>query len=420
MVNYFISKNTIFTVLDIGSGKICCVIAKLDKQNDIQILGTGLQEAKGILAGSITDMKELESCVRNCIASAEKMASVRVKNIFLGFSSSNCSSEIFNIEIDLTGSIIKEADLKKSYEHLYNRLNAENKRILHILPVQYAIDGNNGIKNPIGMYGNNMGVEVSVISVEKNFIKNFESLIKICDLDVKEFIFSPYALGHSVLSDEEKQLGAAIIDIGAELTTITIFLHGEIVFTKIISMGGNLVTKDISRIFSLSLEDSERIKIINGQLIEELENSLSIIEVSSIGDENFSDSIEITRKDLISVIKPRIIEIISSINSEIENSNYGNAIVNRLIFTGGVSQTDGIIDLINKITGKKAKLARSKNFTGIPENMKGPSFSVINSLLNYSIMDSRDIKINKIPLNIDSKNFFNTFKNFKNWLLENF
>ena len=103
------------------------------------------------------------------------------------------------------------------------------------------------------MYGNNMGVEVSVISVEKNFIKNFESLIKICDLDVKEFIFSPYALGHSVLSDEEKQLGAAIIDIGAELTTITIFLHGEIVFTKIISMGGNLVTKDISRIFSLSL-----------------------------------------------------------------------------------------------------------------------------------------------------------------------
>ena len=206
MVNYFISKNTIFTVLDIGSGKICCVIAKLDKQNDIQILGTGLQEAKGILAGSITDMKELESCVRNCIASAEKMASVRVKNIFLGFSSSNCSSEIFNIEIDLTGSIIKEADLKKSYEHLYNRLNAENKRILHILPVQYSIDGNNGIKNPVGMYGNNMGVEVSVISVEKNFIKNFESLIKTCDLDVKEFIFSPYALGHSVLSEEEKQL----------------------------------------------------------------------------------------------------------------------------------------------------------------------------------------------------------------------
>ena len=213
---------------------------------------------------------------------------------------------------------------------------------------------------------------------------------------------------------------AAIIDIGAELTTISIFLHGEIVFTKIISMGGNLVTKDISRIFSLSLEDSERIKIINGQLIEELENSLSIIEVSSIGDENFSDSIEITRKDLISVIKPRIIEIISSINSEIENSNYGNAIVNRLIFTGGVSQTDGIIDIINKITGKKAKLARSKNIAGIPENMKGPSFSVINSLLNYSIMDSRDIKINKIPLNLDSKNFFSTFKNFKNWLLENF
>ena len=395
MSNYFTSQNSIFTVLDIGSGKICCVIAKLDKQNNIQILGTGLQEAKGIYAGSITDMKVLETCVRNCIASAEKMASIRVKNIILGFSSSSCKSEVFNIEIDLTGSLIKEADLKKSYEHLHNKLNAENKRIFHILPVQYSID-------------------------ENNVIKNFESLIKACDLDIKESIFSPYALGHSVLTDEEKELGSAIIDIGAELTTITIFLHGEIVFTKVISIGGNLVTKDISRIFSLSLEDSERIKIINGQLIEELENSLSIIEVSSLGDEYFSDSIEITRKDLISVIKPRIIEIISAVNNEINSSGYGNTIVNRLIFTGGVSQTDGIIDLINKVTGKKAKLSKSKNINGIPENMKGPSFSVINSLLNYSLMDSRDIKINKKSINIESKTFYNGFIKFKNWLLENF
>ena len=420
MSNYFTSQNSIFTVLDIGSGKICCVIAKLDKQNNIQILGTGLQEAKGIYAGSITDMKVVETCVRNCIASAEKMASIRVKNIILGFSSSSCKSEVFNIEIDLTGSLIKEADLKKSYEHLHNKLNAENKRIFHILPVQYSIDENNGIKNPIGMYGNKLGVEVSVISVENNVIKNFESLIKACDLDIKESIFSPYALGHSVLTDEEKELGSAIIDIGAELTTITIFLHGEIVFTKVISIGGNLVTKDISRIFSLSLEDSERIKIINGQLIEELENSLSIIEVSSLGDEYFSDSIEITRKDLISVIKPRIIEIISAVNNEINSSGYGNTIVNRLIFTGGVSQTDGIIDLINKVTGKKAKLSKSKNINGIPENMKGPSFSVINSLLNYSLMDSRDIKINKNSINIESKTFYNGFIKFKNWLLENF
>ena len=327
---------------------------------------------------------------------------------------------VFNIEIDLTGSIIKEADLEKSYEHLSNELSLDNRRILHVIPVQYSIDGNSGIKNPVGMYGNKLGVEISVISTEENFIKNFESLIKLCDLEIKEIIFTPYSLGHSVLSDEEKDLGTALVDIGSELTTVSIFIHGEMVFTKIIRMGGNLVTKDISKIFSLSLSDSERIKIINGQLIEEIENSLSIIEVNSLGDENFTDSIEITRKDLISVIKPRIIEIISSINNEITNSRYGHTIVNRIVLTGGVSQTEGLIELINNVTNKKARLARPKIISGIPENMKGAAFSVINSMIYYSIIENKDIKINKKSKNFESKNIYNSFIKFKKWLHENF
>ena len=201
---------------------------------------------------------------------------------------------------------------------------------------------------------------------------------------------------------------------------VSIFIHGEMVFTRIIPMGGNLVTKDISKIFSLSLLDSERIKIINGQLIEEIENSLSIIEVSSLGDENFTDSIEITRKDLISVIKPRITEIINAINNKITNSRYGNVIVNRIVLTGGVSQTEGLIELISNVTNKKARLARSKIIKGIPENMKGAAFSVINSMLYYSIIENKDIKFNKKTKNFESINIYNSFIKFKKWLLENF
>ena len=420
MVNYFISQNPTFTVLDIGSGKICCVIAKINKQNNIEILGTGFQESKGVVAGAITDMKILEASVRDCLASAEKMASIRVKEITLGFSSVDCFSEVFNIEIDLTGSIIKEADLEKSNEQLFNELSLDNRRILHVIPVQYSIDGNSGIKNPIGMYGNKLGVEISVISTAENVIKNYESLIKLCDLEIKEVIFKPYSLGHSILSDEEKDLGTALVDIGAELTSVSIFIHGEMVFTRIIPMGGNLVTKDISKIFSLSLLDSEIIKIINGQLIEEIENSLSIIEVSSLGDENFTDSIEITRKDLISVIKPRITEIINAINNKITNSRYGNVIVNRIVLTGGVSQTEGLIELISNVTNKKARLARSKIIKGIPENMIGAAFSVINSMLYYSIIENKDIKFNKKTKNFESINIYNSFIKFKKWLLENF
>ena len=129
--------------------------------------------------------------------------------------------------------------MEKSYEQLFNELSLDNRRILHVIPVQYSIDGNSGIKNPIGMYGNKLGVEISVISTAENVIKNYESLIKLCDLEIKEVIFKPYSLGHSILSDEEKDLGTALVDIGAELTSVTIFIHGEIVFTRIITIARN-------------------------------------------------------------------------------------------------------------------------------------------------------------------------------------
>jgi len=420
MVNYFLSQNSPFTVLDIGSGKICCLIAKLDKQNKINILGAGFQESKGIVSGSITDMKKLESSIRDCLASAEKMASIRVKDIILGFSSVSSSSEVFSIEIDLKGSIIGKADLEKSYEYLYNKLNLENRTILHVIPVQFSIDGNKGIKDPLGMYGNKLGLEVSIISTDTNILRNFKSLIKKCDLEVRDIIFSAYSLGHSVLTEEEKDLGTAVVDIGAELTSVSIFLYGELVFTNTIPIGGNLVTKDISKIFSLALSDSERIKIINGQLIEELENSLSIIEVGTLGGENFNDSTEITRRELISVIKPRIIEIIDSINDKIKNSGYDHIIANRLVITGGVSQTDGLIELIQNISNKKARLARAKIINNIPENMRNSSFSVINSLLHFTVSENNDIKINKKSINLNSQGLYNNFLKFKNWFYENF
>lgn len=412
------SKSPVIAALDIGSSKICCLIAKIDKNETLSIIGAGFQESKGLVSGVITDMVALENSIRNCVASAEKMASVRIKKIIVGFSSGNISIENLNIEIDLKGAVIGQGDLNRAYNFLSEKHNMGNRSILHVIPFQYSIDGNKGVKSPIGMIGDKLGVEISIISSDSNSLKNLENVVKHCDLEIDEIVYTPYATGLSLLSEEEKELGVALIDMGSTLTTVSIFYSGSILYTKSIPLGGNMVTNDISRIFSLSFANAERIKIINGQLIEELENSLSTIEVDILGEEN--ESIEITRRDLISVIKPRIYEIVNTINEIIIDSKYNNIIANRVVITGGVSQMEGLLDFTSKVFGKKARLAKSKQINALPENMKSPSFSAISSIVNYSITKNNDINVKLSKKNNNSDNIYAYVKKFKSWFIENF
>ncbi|MFP6778998.1 MAG: cell division protein FtsA [Alphaproteobacteria bacterium] len=418
-LNYsYFSKGPIIAALDIGSSKICCLIAKIDKNETLSVIGAGFQESKGLVSGVITDMIALENSIRNCVASAEKMASVRIKNIIVGFSTENINIENLNIEIDLKGAVVGQGDLDRAYNFLSEKHNMGNRSILHVIPFQYSIDGNKGVKSPIGMFGDKLGVEISIISSDSNTLKNLENVVKHCDLEIDEIVYTPYATGISLLSQEEKELGVALIDMGSTLTSVSIFYNGSILYTKSIPLGGNMVTNDISRIFSLSFANAERIKIINGQLIEELENSLSTIEVDILGEEN--ESIEITRRDLISVIKPRIYEIVNTINEIIIESKYNNVIANRVVITGGTSQMEGLLDFTSKVFGKKARLAKSKQINALPENMKSPSFSAISSLVIYSITKTNDISLNLLKKNKNSNNIFAYLQKAKNWFIENF
>ena len=419
LINYSsFSKRPIIAALDIGSSKICCLIAKIDKNNTLSIIGAGFQESKGLVSGVITDMIALENSIRNCVASAEKMASVRIKNIIVGFSSDNINIENLNIEIDLKGAVIGQRDLNRAYNFLSEKHDMGNRSILHVIPFQYSIDGNKGVKNPIGMIGDKLGVEISIISSDSNTLKNLENVVKHCDLEIDEIVYTPYASGISLLSEEEKELGVALIDMGSTLTTVSIFYNGSILYTKSIPLGGNMVTNDISRIFSLSFANAERTKIINGQLIEELENSLSTIEVDTLGEDN--ESIEITRKDLISVIKPRIFEIVNTINDIIIDSKYNNIIANRFVITGGASQMEGLLDFTSKVFGKKARLAKSIQINALPENMKSPSFSAISSMVKYSITKNNDINMKLTKKNNNSDSIYAYVQKFKNWFIENF
>ena len=416
-----ISNNQILSSLDIGSGKISCFISKISGTGEIEIIGAGHQESKGLSAGIITDLGHLEYSIRKCVDSAEKMASETVKSVILGFSSGKPQSKILKVEVELQGSIISDKDLDKIYKSLSEKTEFEGREILHAIPLQFSIDESKGIKNPVGMYGDKLGLDISIISVEENAIKNFTRVVNKADLEIRRVIYSPYACGFSVLNDEERELGVALVDIGFELTRISIFINNAIVFTKTVPLGGVQITKDIAKIFSLSILDSEKIKIINGQLIESSSENLSSIEANPLGKEyELSDPVEVSRGHLIKIIKPRVQEILEIIKLEISNSGYEKIISNRVVFTGGAAQMDGLVYLATEILDKKSILGKPKVLKGIPDNMSGAAFSTVNGLLQFLVEESKDLKSKILFNNKEDKKIGLKISNIKQWFVENF
>ena len=427
MTRYFrsrfvnISNNQIYTALDIGSGKISCLIAKINNSGQIEIIGAGHQESKGLSVGTITDLKELESAIRKCVESAEKMASETVKSVILSFSSGKPESNRLKIEIELQGSVVNEKDLDKVYEVLRSQNTFRGRKILHAVPLQFSIDGSKGVKDPIGMYGEKLGLDISIISVEENSVKNFERVVNRADLEISDIIYNPYACGLSVLAKEERDLGVALVDIGYALTTVSIFKNKAIVFTKVIPLGGALITRDIAKVCSLSIADAEKIKIINGQLIEGYGESSSTIVAKPLGEEYESlDPIEVSRAHLTEIIKPRVQEILEKVKEEIIKSGYYKIITNRVIFTGGASQMDGLLNLGTDVLEKKSRLGRPKVEMGLPDNMSGSAFSAVNGLLQYVLSKNKDLKPKIISSSRDEVSMIVRFHRFKKWIFENF
>ena len=416
-----IANNQIHTSLDIGSGKVSCLIAKINNAGSIEIIGAGHQESKGLSSGNITDLEELESSIRKCVESAEKMAAETARSVILSFSSGKPEARILKIDVELQGSVVTEKDLEKVYDSLRGQNTFVGKKILHVVPLQFSIDGSKGIKNPIDMYGEKLSLDVSIISVEENAVKNFYRVVNKADLEVSDIIFSPYACGLSVLDEEERDLGVALVDIGYDLTTVSIFINKAIVSTSIIPLGGALITKDIAKIFSLSIVDAEKIKIINGQLIEGAVEGGATIEAKQLGGDNeLLDPIEVSRAHLTEIIKPRVQEILETVREEILKSGYNKLITNRVVFTGGASQMDGLLYLGSEVLDKKSRLGRPKLVSGLPDNMSGSAFSTVNGLLKYISTESNDLKPKIVSNNRDEVNIVVRFNKFKKWILENF
>ncbi|WP_321339212.1 cell division protein FtsA [Breoghania sp.] len=385
-------RSVIVSVLDIGSTKVCCLIAKLTPREDndvlpgrthsVEVLGYGYQRARGIKSGVVVDLDHAEQAVRQAVDSAERMAGVTVESLIVNTTCGRLASEIFCASVPLAGDAVSEADIQRVLAAGGEHFAVNDRAIVHALPISYTLDGNRGIRDPRAMIGRKLGVDMHVVTAEFPPLRNLELCVNRGHLKVETMVATPYASGLATLVDDEAELGVACIDMGGGTTTLAVFVEGQAVHVDAIAVGGHHVTMDIARGLSTRLRDAERIKTLFGNTLPGGGDDLDLISVPPV-DADSDVPQQIPRSVLTRIIRPRVEEILELVRDRLNASGFAGQVGKRVVLTGGASQLNGMAEQARRVMGRNVRLGRPLGIVGLPEAAKGPAFAAAVGLLIY-------------------------------------
>jgi cell division protein FtsA len=386
-------KTALVAALDIGSSKVACLIARLRPQSPqqaltrrshtIEVVGFGHTGARGMKAGGVINLAQAEEAIRQAVDAAERMAKVEIESVVLSISSGRPGSELFAADVEIVGSSVSEGDIARVLAAGSRHSRRDGRAVLHSLPVGYSIDGADGIRDPRGMLGGKFGVDMHMATIEIAAARNLMLAVERCHLDVEAMVASPYVAGLSVLADDEADLGAAVVDMGAGTTTLAVFAAGRFVHLDGFALGGQHVTMDIARGLNARVADAERIKTLYGSVLAGGSDERDMITVPPINDDEREQTQFVSRATLVAIIKPRVEEVLEMVRDRLAASSFAAEQRGRIIMTGGACQLTGLPDLAARILGRPVRVGRPLGIAGLPDAAKGAAFAVAAGLLVY-------------------------------------
>ncbi|MEE2997053.1 MAG: cell division protein FtsA [Pseudomonadota bacterium] len=378
-------RTGIIAALDIGSTKICCFIAHMNAEGGIRVIGVAQQASGGVRNGSVVDMEAAQNAILTAISAAEELAGERIDRIFVNLSAGAIYSHIQEIEVSIAGHEIAATDIHRARERNSQVEQPEDRDLIHCLPVGYSIDGNRGIRDPRGMFGEQLGVSFHRINAAPGPVRNLKNCVARCHLDIEEIVFSSYAAGLSCLVEDEKDLGVTLVDMGGGTTTIAVFYDGQIIYADSISVGGTHVTNDVARGLSTPVAHAERMKNLYGSAVASQSDDNEIIDVPLVGEDDHNSPNHVPRSILTGIIRPRIEETFELVRESLDVSGLNRVSGRRLVLTGGGSQLHGVQDLASMVLEKQARIGRPLKISGLAEATSGPAFSTCAGLLRYGV-----------------------------------
>jgi len=373
-------RTGLVAVLDIGSSKVICLIARAEPGN-LRVLGAALRESRGVRAGTITELNAAEEAIRDCVAAAENMADARIQNVLLSVNCGGPVSLSSRAVLALEGELVTDAHLRSLLSEARSRCQAEGYTVIQSAPTAYVVDEARGVRDPLGMYGQRIGVAMHAVAVKPGPLANLKLAVERCHLNVAACLAAPYASGLAVLTEDEMQLGATLIDMGGGATSIAVFLEGHLVHSEVVPIGGQQVTADLARMLASPLSAAERAKVLYGAALGDLEVGADVVSLPQMGEDGDEYDMRVPRSMLTRIIQARLEEIFGEVQKRLRESGYDVAAGRRLVLTGGACQLAGSRELAGRVLNKQVRIGRPKSYTGLPASAGGPDYATAIGLL---------------------------------------
>jgi cell division protein FtsA len=383
----------LITALDIGSWKVSALIAERGDEGQLNVLGTGQRESKGVRRGYIADMDATERSVREAVEQAERIAGTNIEDVWVSFSAGGLVSNLASVEVELGGHRVEQEDIDNLLAHGRNAIDPEGRMVLHAQPTLYTLDGLKGVKKPLGLHADTLGVDIHVVAADGSPVRNLDLCVRSAHLEVKSIIASPVATGMACLSEEERELGVALVEIGAGLTNVSLFAGSMLVGLASIPFGSADITDDIASAFGTRRQQAERMKCFYGSATTSPRDNHDMIEVAPISSEDDAgEGGRITRAQLISVIRQRLDHLVGEISRELKELGFTGPVGRQVVLTGGGAELKGLVDYMQGALGRAVRLGRPRGLNGLPEAHSGTGFATLAGLIHYAASDPLDLR----------------------------
>jgi cell division protein FtsA len=383
----------IISALDIGSSKVSAMIAGVAEDGTLTVLGSGQRESKGVIRGCIADIHQAELSARQAVEQAERIAGTNIDRVLLGLSAGGLDSQLAPAEIDLGGDRIEQVDIDDLLIAGRANIDPRGKTPLHISPTLYSIDGVGGVANPLGLHADRLGVDIHVVLAEPAPVRNLDMTARAAHLGVEAVVASPVAAGLACLTAEERELGVALVEMGAGVTNVSVYIGGMLAGLVTLNQGAADITDDIAAVFGIRRAEAERLKCRDGSALSNPRDHQDVLDVAEPGDVVGSEKAKLTRAQLNSVICQRADPIIADIGKALTDLGFSAPGRHHVVLTGGGAELKGLADHMQGALGRTVRIGRPLGLTGLPEAHSGPAFSTLAGLVVYAHSNPIDLKL---------------------------
>lgn len=371
--------------IDIGTTKVCTLIARVEADGRVRVLGVGIEPSQGVRKGMVVDINAATRAIAHSIDKAERSSGLEITSALVSLAGSHVASMNSHGVVSVSEQTIDHTDLERAMDAARAVAIPHNREVVHVIQRDFTVDGQDGITMPIGMHGYRLEVEAHIITAAASTVDNLRQCVAESGVGVSQFVLNPLASAEAVLTEAEREMGVVLCDIGGGTADMALVIEGEVWHTMVLAVGGNHITSDIAHGLRLPFSQAEEIKIRYGHCLPSEVAEGETFRVKSFGEERHVD---VNRLEMTQIIEARVEEIFSLMLQEIKRSGYDGLLPAGMVLTGGSSALKGIPELTSRVLGMPVRTGQPENLTGMVDKLQSPAYSTSVGLTQWAVLMS--------------------------------